>query len=378
VRNDDTATLNPYASSYFSYANLVVTSSFDRSLPLWFSRGLAGVISNTIVRDNQILLGPPIPWHLETLREQQRIPLTQLLAMTRSSPEYSQGDGLRRIDAHAWALVHFLMFGDNGAHQGGLNRLATALNAGKDSGAAFTEAVGRVQDLEPDFFAYVQRNLFSYGKAKLDASVKREQLPVRQLSPAESAAGRAVFHVAMNRPAEARALIDEARKADPNSAGASLAEALLLDREGQRDEARNAYARAVTLNTGSAWAYYRLATLDWGGSRPDQAELQQIEKRLAHAVELYRSFAAAYASLAEVRATLGQPQSDVLPLLKKAITIEPGEPWHRLIGSRVLWRYGAIAEARRIAEAVKAGSDREDARREAERLLAEIPKTPGL
>jgi hypothetical protein len=48
-RGDDTTTLNPYASAYFSYASLVLNSSFDRDLPLWFSLGLAGV-SNTIVR----------------------------------------------------------------------------------------------------------------------------------------------------------------------------------------------------------------------------------------------------------------------------------------------------------------------------------------
>jgi tetratricopeptide (TPR) repeat protein len=376
VRADDTSQQNPYASSYFSYAHLVISSSFDRELPPWFSRGLAGVLSNTIVRDDQIRLGPPIPWHLETLRDGRRIPLAQLMATKRSAPELRQGDVIRRFDAEAWAFVHYLMFGDNGAHQAGLNRLAVALNAGKDPAAAFTESLGRVENLEADFFSYVQRNVFSYARAKLDAGIKREQLPARPLPAAESASGRAAFQVAMGRPVEARALIDEARKADANAAGVSLAEALLLDREGQRDDARSAYGRAVTLGTGSAWAHYRLATLEWAGSRPDQGGLQRIEQHLSRAVELHPSFAAAYASLAEVRAALGQPQADVLPLLRKAITLEPGEPWHRLVGARVLWRYGAAAEARRIAEEVRAGADSEEARREAERLLAEIPKAP--
>jgi tetratricopeptide (TPR) repeat protein len=374
VRNDDTATLNPHASSYFSYANLVITSSFDRPLPLWFARGLAGVISNTIVRDDQILLGPPIPWHLQTLREPRRIPLAQLLAMTRTSPEFTQGDGLRRVDAHAWALVHFLMFGDEGAHRAGLNRLAVALNAGKDPGAAFTEAVGRVEDIEARLLVYVQRSLFSYARVKVDANVRRERLSARPLSPAESAAGRAAFHVAMNRGIEARALIDEARKADPNAAGPFLAEALLLERDGKTDEAREAYAKAVELGSVSAWAHYRLATLGWSGAQPDPAALQAIERHLARAVELHPSFAAACAALAEARAALGQPEASILPLLKKAITIEPADPWHRLAAARVLWRLGALDEARRTAEHVKTLTDNEAARREADRLLTLMPR----
>jgi hypothetical protein len=52
-------------------------------------------------------------------------------------------------------------------------------------------------------------------RVDVDASVKRESFPNRQLSPSESAAALALFHVAMNRPVEARAAIDEARKAGP-------------------------------------------------------------------------------------------------------------------------------------------------------------------
>jgi hypothetical protein len=68
VRGEDDNLLNPYTTAYFAYVNLILTSSFGRDLPLWFSRGLAGVLSNTIVEGNQILLGPVIPWHLRRLQ----------------------------------------------------------------------------------------------------------------------------------------------------------------------------------------------------------------------------------------------------------------------------------------------------------------------
>jgi hypothetical protein len=45
VRSADTDMLNPYTNAYFSYVNLILDSSFDRPIPLWFLRGLAGVAS---------------------------------------------------------------------------------------------------------------------------------------------------------------------------------------------------------------------------------------------------------------------------------------------------------------------------------------------
>ena len=74
IESRDSVTVNPHASAYFSYANLVITTSLAGPMPLWVSRGLAGVLSNTLVRQRDVLIGAPIPWHLESLRE-RRIPL---------------------------------------------------------------------------------------------------------------------------------------------------------------------------------------------------------------------------------------------------------------------------------------------------------------
>lgn len=39
IRGEEDRLINPYTSAYFSYTNLILTSSFGRELPLWFSRG---------------------------------------------------------------------------------------------------------------------------------------------------------------------------------------------------------------------------------------------------------------------------------------------------------------------------------------------------
>ena len=109
---DHSGTVNPYMTAYYAYVDLVLAQSIDRELPLWFRHGFSGVLSNTIVRDDHILLGAPIPWQLEILRERPLLPLSKLLAVTRRSPEVLEADRREIFDAETWAFVHFLMFGE--------------------------------------------------------------------------------------------------------------------------------------------------------------------------------------------------------------------------------------------------------------------------
>jgi hypothetical protein len=201
LRGNDTDRLNPHITAYFSYVNLILQANFSQRIPVWFARGLAGVMSNTLVRDDHILLGSPIPWELERLREHQRMSLKQLVSITSASPEYKQRDGIANIDARSWAFVHFLMFGDKGAHRPRVNQLADLLGKGVEPAAAIGQALGSVDDFETPLHHYVQGSLFMMLKTKTDAGVPRDRFAARLLDPAESAAGRALFHVAMRRPA---------------------------------------------------------------------------------------------------------------------------------------------------------------------------------
>jgi tetratricopeptide (TPR) repeat protein len=370
VRGDDKVDLNPHTSAYFSYVNLILGSSFDRPLPMWLSRGLAGVLSNTLVRENAISLGLPIPWHLEELGR-QRMPMRELVMMTSTSPRIKGNGGLYAFDAQSWAFVHYLMFADAGAHRPRLNRIITLLGDGKSADAAFEEAFGRPEGLEAPFNNYISRNVFSYARAEIDAGVKRERFAARKLTPADAAGGLAVFHVAMGRTADARALIDQARKADAGNPGAYLAEALQFDRAGSRDEARAAYTRAVDLGSTSAYAQYRAAVMQWS-QQPGPDGLRSMEKQLQRAVELNGSFAAAHAALGEVMAALDQPSAVFVPHLTRAVTLEPSDPWHRFAAARSLWRLQLKDDARKAAQAGVKLADTDAERTEAQRILAMV------
>ena len=373
-RGEEDLNLNPYTSSYFSYVSLIMNVSFDRDLPLWFLRGVAGVMSNTIVQGNQISIGAPIPWYVQRLRSEPRWPLKRLLAVTRSSPDYTREQGMEQLDAESWAFLHFLMFGGGGSSRAKVNRYAVMLNQGVKEDTAFAEAFGSIEAVQHDYFAYAERSLFSFSKLTVDQQIKKEQFTARPLAPADAAAGRAAFHAAMQRPVEARALIEEARRADPKNGDADAAEALLLDREGKHDEARAAFVKAAGSGATNAYAYYRAAMLTWQ-TRPDEAAMKQIESNLARAVELNPLFAAAYAGLGEVRAALKQSQAQIVPLLQKAVKLDPSDPWIRIMAARALWRMNEPEQARKVAQiAVTLAGDDERARAEAQRLLSAIPE----
>lgn len=375
IRSDlwsrDDAMVNPHTSAYFTYANLLLDASFERPVPIWLSRGLAGVISNTLVREKDVLIGATIPWELERLR-QGRMHLREMLAVTRNSREYRSGDGLRLIDAMSWAFVHYVIFGDDGRHAGKLTAFLGQVDRGQEPAAAFAAAFGNVDDYEGGFGNYINRNLFRAARVKLDLGVDRARFPARQMTPAESAALRAGFHAAMNRPNEAQALIAEARKTEPDSAAATVAEALLLENT-DADKARDAYLKAADAGTTNAFANYRAAMLLWRDA--DDATMERIERYLARAVELNPMMARAHASLAEARAVLKRPTPTIVTHMQKAVSLEPSSAWNRISAARVLMRLNATDEARKAAESALAlAVDDPSAKAEAQRLLTMLDR----
>ena len=175
VEVDERGTINPYITSYFSYIGLVMDQSLDRDLPLWFTRGFTGVLSNTIVRDDHVLLGAPIVWKLEILRERPLFPLAKLLTLTRKSRETTEADPRQTFDAETWAFVHYLMFGENGSRAAKLNAYAKLVSAGKEPTVAFAETLGPIEPLESGFRLYYQRSIFTYSRVNIDLSVERER-----------------------------------------------------------------------------------------------------------------------------------------------------------------------------------------------------------
>ena len=120
------------------------------------------------------------------LRDTSRVRLAELIKVTRTSPEFLKEEGQISFDAQSWALVHFLMFGDNGAHWPRLDQFSKLVAQGTNPDVAFREALGPPEALEGGFANYISRSMFTYKRINIDATVKREGFTVRSVPAAES------------------------------------------------------------------------------------------------------------------------------------------------------------------------------------------------
>jgi len=356
---DDLRT-NPYFYAYWGYASRALQAALPGSPPLWFSRGLADLFGNTVVRGKDVQVGRLISHHLRELGGRTRIPLAELLSADRKSKYFVDESWRRTFDAQSWMLAHYLVFGEKGAHQPQLNRFFAMLREGRPPDISLREAFGDLAALETGFNYYVGREIYSYATIKSDLNVKAEGFAVRTLTPAAAAAVRAAFHAAMERPREVRALIAEARRTEPGSVLASEVEGLLLEEEDKREEASAAYGRAAEGGSENFYVYYRRASMMHRPNPPTET-LSEMAKLLDQAVRLNPDHAWSQASLSRVLAQL-EPGDRAIQAARQAVSLEPSVAAHRLALIQALWKGSREADARREVQAAQALATDEDAR----------------
>ncbi|HYN02257.1 MAG TPA: tetratricopeptide repeat protein [Vicinamibacteria bacterium] len=368
IQEPDGVSVNPYQTAYWSYAHAIFTRTFPRRLPEWYARGIAGVMSNTFVRGKQLDVGRLMQGNINVMRERAPIPLAEFLAADRRSRWLVEETGLQLFDAQAWALVHYLMFGEEGRNAARVDQFNRLLYEGTAEDVALREAFGDMTPYYEGMRSYVTRRVFGYARVPVSLDLRAEGFTSRVLSPAEAAVLRGKLHVAMGRPVEARALAAEAAKADPTLPGPWEIEAALLDTGDHREEARAAYTKAVEAGSESAHAYYRLAQLEWA-SHADRALQEKLAARLEQARQLDPAYADALSFLAEVRSSLGQLE-DALNLATQAVQAEPAVTYHRLVLARILWSLQRPDDAVRAAESAMKTADSESEKQQVQEFLA--------
>jgi len=366
--DDRQGRVNPYFSAYWSYLAAVLRSGRQSELPLWLWTGIAEMMSNTIVRDTHLEIGRVPPWHLERLRigSGSRLPWEEVFAATPDSPVYRNASGRDVFDAQSWAVVHYFLFADNGAHQERLSRFIELLSQGRPPAAAFELTLGSVDTIARSLAAYTSGQLFNYSRMAADVKVRQDDFAARTLTPGQSAAARAAFHAAMRRPVEARAELAPLRNSEPAPALFEV-EAVLYDIEQKPEEARVAYAKAVELGSTNFLAYYRAATL-MTGANADAAAFATADQLLKRAVTLNDRFAGAYAALGETAMHLGRGAEAVADG-KRAVTLDPASVWHRLSLARIFWGLSQRDDALRQAREALAMARTEEERRAAQQLI---------
>jgi len=358
---------------YRAYVGLLLRSSFDRRLPLWLSNGLAEVLANIVVHDDEIDIGRPVPWHFSAFRQGARYPLQAILDARPESPLVLKEVQRGQFDAQCYVLVHYLMYGDGGKHAPALASFIRLWMAGRTHDQAWTESLGRVAAIEDALPSYATKPVLSYARFAAEARVDRKRFEASVLSPAELAGLTAAVHIAMGRPVEAQTALRQARAADPSSPESYDVEGQLADRDRDTAAAAQAYARAVELGSTSAYSHYRAAQLAW---KPDAdvATLARVRRHLERALELNPSYAYACSYLAEVLVQQGDAKAG-LGMAERAVAMEPGYAYHRVALARALHALGRDDEAQRAVDAGLRLAETDAERSNAERFKLYLAQT---
>lgn len=365
--------VNPYRSAYWSYIGIVLDATFPTRLPQWYRRGLAEVMSNTIVRTDDLTIGQIVPWNLERL-QQSRMLLPQLtgeagVALLKSDT------GMELFDASAWALVHYLMFGERGANLPRFNKAATDILRGTDVLQAVSDAFGGLGAVTTGYDRYASQPTFIYQKVNVDVDVKQDAFKVATLSPAESAAIRALYLARSERPVEATALLHEARATAPELGLAYEVEGILADEAEKPDEAKAAYAKASAIGGAGFHAEFRLAWLMW--PKPDAANRDAVFGQMVPILE--RSIAAnpsygwSRSLLAQALLELDRIE-EAAAQAQRAVVLAPGEASIRLTAARTLWAQGRRDDAMTEAQKGMGLATTADERQQAQEFLAFISR----
>ncbi len=372
-----------YAVIFHEYVH-VLTSNFQRQLPAWINEGLAEYFSTFQLSrgEDKVRIGMPIESHLQHLRNQAFMPLGQLLAVDESSPGYNEQDKKRIFYAQSWALVHYLLLGNDGRRQGQFFKFLEAYSPDRPAEAQFREAFGiSPAEIEPELELYAARVNYPSEQIQLgeklafDESMKTEALPPAEV---ESYLGDLLWRI--NRAGDAEKHFTRAFAIDPESAFAHKTLGILYFRQGRYAQARNHLERAISRAPDDHLAqYYYGAALQW--EQVDETRyvsgfttesITRMRDAFERAIKLNPDFPDSYKQLAFMHLTLNENLDQAVTLLKKSLELAPDREDFAYTLAQVYVRQKRFPEARGLLDRIAVMKVKSDAYENALRLRAVV------
>jgi Tfp pilus assembly protein PilF len=324
---------HPYAVIYHEYTHLLL-SKIDR-LPLWLNEGLAEFYQNTEIREKLIELGQPSSENLLLLRQEKLLPLAMLFAVDQSSPYYHQENKGSIFYAEAWVLTHYLEVNDFKAKTHRVADYMQLLNQNTDAVTAANRAFGDLKELQAALEEYIGQKGFQYFKIPSTTDIDDSTFTFRELPLPRADAVRADFLAYNQRTADARALLSQVLRQDPDNVLAHETMGFLEFSEKHLDKARKWYAEAVKLDSQSFLAHYYFAAITMKPSM-DAVDDAQIEKSLRASIKLNPDFAPSYDQLAVFLVTRHGNLEEARMMALNAVQLEPENMGYRMNMANVL------------------------------------------
>jgi tetratricopeptide (TPR) repeat protein len=354
---------NPYAAIFHEYVHFLVKNNTE-NVPLWFNEGLAEYYSSFDIMDGdkKVMIGKPISNHVLFLREQKLLPLETLFTVTHNSPIYNERSKQGVFYAQAWALVHYLLLGNEGRRAPEFKQFLNLLASNMPVESAFKQAFQTdFRTLEKELKQYIGRRTYPVSVTTFNEKLAFDtQMKSAPLTEAEGQfyLGDLLLHTFELDRAEK--YLQQSIKLDPSLALAHASLGMLNVRRERFDEARTHLQRAVAADTKNYLVHFYYAyMLSRAGARsgsyvtefaPEIAATMRAELRKT--IELAPSYAESYHLLAFVNLVTNEQLDESIELMKHAMTLQPGEPRFSSVLAQLYMRKRDFKTARQILEPI--------------------------
>ncbi len=374
-------TQDPFSTIYHEYVHLLVDNT-SGNVPAWFNEGLAEYYSTLSIEEGRkVHLGELIPYHLMALREGKLYPLRTLFAVDHYSPEYNEGSKRGMFYAESWALVHYLILGNNGQRLPQLGKFLQLLNSGRTADEAVSQAFQTdIPTLEKELKKYIEGHTFRMQIATFERKLEFDsEFTSSPLSEADAQAYLADLLLHVNRLNDAEARLQQALSLQPDQAMALSSLGILRARQGRFDEAKKNLQEAAKANSANYLVHYYYAyALSREGmdannviyTYPSQTA-QTMRAELNKAIELNPKFPESYSLLVFINTVMGEDLDRSVELLKKALSLSPGRQDFTLLLAQIYMRQQKFDLAKQSLEPLRNATDRQ-LKKQAESLLATI------
>ena len=370
-----------HAGIYHDYVHTVLDALYP-GLPLWLEEGLAEYYSVFFIEEGRAHVGTRIDNHIAWLRNKPLIPLPELIAVDRTSPEYKEESRIGMFYAESWLLTHMLVTErPEGRVQAA--RYGALLREGIDRDTAFTTAFQTTfSELEAELKKYIRSRSYHYTVFPVSRTI------IRNTTTSEMTRQEVLFRLGDllgNGGSERRDFAAEhfdAALALDEGYGPAVAGLGLLDEAAGRYEAALAhYERAAALTPDD----FRINLLlgralarGYGGGATQEARETQVQRARRHLERAARLRPELVEPWAELGSTYLADSEDVGPgidALEHAMELQPKRSDVGLNLTTLYVAAGAAAQAESVIVRMKAaGVDAETLRKAkeiGERVVAE-------
>ncbi len=371
---------NPYTIVFHEYTHLLL-NSINGNMPLWFDEGLAEYYSTLGIGGLRVELGKPIPSHVARLRQNQMLPLKQLFQVDRQSPYYNESDKQSVFYAQSWALMHYLIAGNDGRSKAQLGKFVDLMAANVPMEQAFQQSFAMsFENMENELRAYVRRERYPVVSGVLESKLGFDVgMTSTRLSEAEALAYLGDLMLQGNR-IEAEDYLQNALALDPNLAMAHASLGLLKARQGKSQEARAGIERAVAADPQNYLLHYyyafvlsRTGIADTDlvlGFTPET--IAKMRDELKKAIELKPDFRESYNLLAFINLVSGSQLDAAAKILRQSISTSPGRYDLLVTLAQVYLRQENYESARQSLNKINQSSGDAQLRDRVEALLRQI------